>query len=80
MIKDGRGVNLAVPEFEGLWDQHKPYTVPKDIDGPRKIPGATKMEMVISASSLRPDLFLCGNGVRVVSLENAAPIFKNFWT
>ena len=38
--------NLAKPEFEGLWDQHKPYKVPKDIDAAPKPPGASKMDQV----------------------------------
>ncbi|XP_041377895.1 cilia- and flagella-associated protein 74-like isoform X2 [Gigantopelta aegis] len=40
-------VDLAKPEFEGLWDQHKPYHVPKDIDMAAKPPGASKMEKEI---------------------------------
>lgn len=44
---DQNAVDLAKPEFEGLWDHHKPYTVPKDIDtSPLKIPGASKMDKV----------------------------------
>jgi hypothetical protein len=40
-------VDLAKPEFEGLWDHHKPYNVPKDIDSsPLKLPGASKMDKV----------------------------------
>ena len=42
--EDGR--ELSKPEFEGLWDQHKPYKVPKDIDDKVKLPGASKMEKV----------------------------------
>ena len=38
--------NLAKPEFEGMWDQHKPYKVPKDVITGPKLPGATKMERV----------------------------------
>ncbi|CAH1773330.1 unnamed protein product [Owenia fusiformis] len=46
---DGGGmednINLAKPEFEGMWDQHKPYTVPKDIDGQGdQFTGLSKME------------------------------------
>ncbi|XP_055958483.1 cilia- and flagella-associated protein 74 isoform X1 [Patella vulgata] len=37
-------VSLAKPEFEGLWDTHKPYHVPKDMDTQIKLPGASKME------------------------------------
>ena len=38
--------NLDQPEFEGLWDQHKPYTVPKDVESGPKMPGASKMDKV----------------------------------
>lgn len=38
--------DLAKPEFEGLWDKHKPYTVPKDVEKGPTLPGATKMEKV----------------------------------
>ncbi|XP_053379519.1 cilia- and flagella-associated protein 74-like isoform X2 [Mercenaria mercenaria] len=41
-------VDLAKPEFEGLWDHHKPYTVPKDTDSsPLKTLGASKMDKAI---------------------------------
>lgn len=40
-------VNLAVPEFEGLWDQHKPYKVPKDTESTLKLPNGSKMEKEI---------------------------------
>ncbi|KAL3862108.1 hypothetical protein ACJMK2_008101 [Sinanodonta woodiana] len=41
-------VDLAKPEFEGLWDRHKPYKVPKEIEtSPLKIPGASKMDKEI---------------------------------
>ena len=40
------GKDLAKPEFEGLWDQHKPYKVPKDMESGPKLPGASKMERV----------------------------------
>lgn len=40
-------VDLAEPEFEGLWDQHKPYKVPKDTESTLKLPGATTMDRVI---------------------------------
>ncbi len=44
-------MNLAKPEFDGLWDQHKPYKVPKDQDVNLKMPGATKMDRVSSTSN-----------------------------
>ncbi|XP_061162453.1 cilia- and flagella-associated protein 74-like [Saccostrea echinata] len=40
-------VDLAVPEFEGLWDQHKPYRVPKDTESTVKLPNGSKMEKEI---------------------------------
>ncbi|KAK3105163.1 hypothetical protein FSP39_018521 [Pinctada imbricata] len=43
---DENKVDLAVPEFEGLWDTHKPYKVPKDMETIR-LPGGTKMEKEI---------------------------------
>ncbi|ELU13530.1 hypothetical protein CAPTEDRAFT_225037, partial [Capitella teleta] len=36
--------NLAVPEFEGVWDNHKAYRAPKDLVNIRKLPDSTKME------------------------------------
>lgn len=39
-------MDLAVPEFEGLWDQHKPYKVPKDAETSLKLPNGSKMEKV----------------------------------
>ena len=40
-------VNLAKPEFEGLWESHKPYKVPKDVAAsPLKTVGASKMDKV----------------------------------
>jgi hypothetical protein len=45
-------VDLAKPEFEGLWSQHKPYKVPKDSDAGPKVPGASKMEQEILHSVL----------------------------
>ena len=45
MTADETNINLAKPEFEGLWDKHKPYKVPKD-EGGIRLPGATKMEKV----------------------------------
>lgn len=45
MSADETNINLAKPEFEGLWDKHKPYKVPKD-EGGIRLPGATKMEKV----------------------------------
>ena len=40
-------VDLAKPEFEGLWDTHKPYKVPKEVESsPLKIAGASKMDKV----------------------------------
>ncbi|XP_052267472.1 cilia- and flagella-associated protein 74-like isoform X2 [Dreissena polymorpha] len=45
---DENAVDLAKPEFEGLWDHHKPYTMPKDLDAsPLKLPGASKMDKAI---------------------------------
>ena len=43
--------DLAKPEFEGLWDKHKPYKVPKDMTGQPSLPGGTKMEKVGTASA-----------------------------
>jgi len=44
---DQEAVDLAKPEFEGLWDHHKPYKVPRDVDqSPLKLPGASKMDKV----------------------------------
>jgi hypothetical protein len=41
-------VDLAKPEFEGLWDHHKPYKVPKDTESsPLKTLGASKMDKVL---------------------------------
>ena len=48
----GDGSNLAKPEFEGMWDQHKPYKVPKDLASGPKLPGSTKMERVSSNSTI----------------------------
>ncbi|XP_064642380.1 cilia- and flagella-associated protein 74-like [Lineus longissimus] len=45
-------LDLAKPEFEGLWNQHKPYKVPKDVDAGPKVPGASKMEQEILQSVL----------------------------
>ena len=45
MTADETNINLAKPEFEGLWDKHKPYKVSKD-EGGIRLPGATKMEKV----------------------------------
>ena len=36
---------MAKPEFEGLWDKHRPYKVPKD-EGGIRLPGATRMQKV----------------------------------
>ncbi|KAL5014796.1 hypothetical protein ScPMuIL_009066 [Solemya velum] len=44
--------NLAKPEFEGLWDQHKPYNVPSDTDSGLKLPGASKMDKDIMQTVL----------------------------
>ncbi|XP_056018167.1 cilia- and flagella-associated protein 74-like isoform X2 [Ostrea edulis] len=44
---DEEKVDLAVPEFEGLWDQHKPYRVPKDTESTLKLPNGSKMEKEI---------------------------------
>ena len=41
---------LAKPEFEGLWDQHRPYTVPKHTDQTTRRPGNSKMEQVLRIS------------------------------
>ncbi|XP_013404073.1 cilia- and flagella-associated protein 74-like, partial [Lingula anatina] len=46
-------VDLAKPEFEGMWDKHKPYRVPKDAAEPIiKHPGASKMEQDIMVKVL----------------------------
>ncbi|XP_074655233.1 cilia- and flagella-associated protein 74-like isoform X2 [Tubulanus polymorphus] len=45
-------VNLAEPEFEGLWDQHKHYNVPKDVVAVHTIPGGSKMEQGILQAGL----------------------------
>ncbi|XP_033763578.1 cilia- and flagella-associated protein 74-like isoform X1 [Pecten maximus] len=45
-------LDLAEPEFEGLWDQHKPYKVPKDSESTLKLPGATKMDREIMTKVL----------------------------
>ncbi|XP_052759795.1 cilia- and flagella-associated protein 74-like isoform X2 [Mya arenaria] len=51
--QDETAVDLAKPEFEGLWDHHKPYTVPKDIDSsPLKTLGASKMDKAIMSEVL----------------------------
>ena len=42
---DERKVDLAQPEFEGLWSHHKPYNVPTE-SNTVKLPGASKMEKV----------------------------------
>ena len=40
-------VMLAKPEFDGMWDSHKPYKAPKgDLEAGPKLPGASKMERV----------------------------------
>ena len=44
--------DLAKPEFEGLWEQHKPYKVPKDIDVAVRPPGASKMDKEILQKTL----------------------------
>ena len=43
--------DLAKPEFEGLWEQHKPYKVPKDVSS-AKPPGASKMDKEILQRTL----------------------------
>ena len=45
-LVDEGSAYLAKPEFEGLWDQHKPYKVPKDMTAGPSLPGTTKMEKV----------------------------------
>ncbi|KAL4221191.1 hypothetical protein ACF0H5_019455 [Mactra antiquata] len=45
---DMNAVDLAKPEFEGLWDHHKPYKPPKDYESAAlKLPGASKMDKAI---------------------------------
>ncbi|XP_076472381.1 cilia- and flagella-associated protein 74-like isoform X2 [Babylonia areolata] len=44
--------DLAQPEFAGLWEQHKPYRVPRDLEGPRQPPGASKMDREILQRTL----------------------------
>ncbi|CAG2192855.1 unnamed protein product [Mytilus edulis] len=43
---DERKVDLAQPEFQGLWSEHKPYKVPSETNTV-KLPGASKMEKEI---------------------------------
>ncbi|XP_071146387.1 cilia- and flagella-associated protein 74-like isoform X1 [Mytilus edulis] len=43
---DERKVDLAQPEFQGLWSEHKPYKVPSETHTV-KLPGASKMEKEI---------------------------------
>ena len=51
-------MNLAKPEFEGLWDTHKPYKVPKEVESsPLKIPGASKMDKVTTTVLVPKCLF-----------------------
>ena len=45
-------MNLAKPEFEGLWDKHKAYKVPKDADPSFTLPGASTMEKVGAVNSI----------------------------
>ena len=61
---DEGNVDLAKPEFEGLWDKHKPYKVPKE-EGGIKLPGATKMEKV-------KELFMTVTFVEVLYFLNKA--------
>jgi len=47
ILPDQEMNDLAQPEFEGLWDQFKPYKAPKDIEKTGIIrKGASKMESV----------------------------------
>lgn len=48
---DERKVDLAQPEFEGLWSHHKPYNVPTE-SNTVKLPGASKMEKDIMKTVL----------------------------
>ncbi|KAI0214109.1 Cilia- and flagella-associated protein 74 [Lamellibrachia satsuma] len=47
------GVNLAKPEFEGLWDQHKPYKAPRDGSVNLKPAGGSKMQKDIMQRGLQ---------------------------
>ena len=40
------GSDLARPEFDGLWDQHKPYKAPLDGNINHKPLGGSKMQKV----------------------------------
>ncbi|PVD35401.1 hypothetical protein C0Q70_02363 [Pomacea canaliculata] len=52
--KEARGVNLAVPEFEGLWEQQiLPPKVTKDVQTSSKRPGASKMDKEILEKVLK---------------------------
>jgi hypothetical protein len=46
LVDEGaKGVSdLAVPEFEGVWDNYKAYKAPKDLVNVHKLPDASKME------------------------------------
>lgn len=50
--------NLAVPEFEGVWDKHKAYKAPKDLVNVRQLPDLTPMERVRERRSKALSLFL----------------------
>ncbi|KAK7093572.1 cilia- and flagella-associated protein 74-like [Littorina saxatilis] len=45
--------NLAKPEFEGLWEQHKPYKPPKDLASVAGPPGSSKMDKEILQKTLQ---------------------------
>lgn len=45
-IVDAEAVDLAEPEFEGLWDRFKPYKAPKDIQANGACKNMSKMERV----------------------------------
>ncbi len=45
-VQEEDTVPLDKPEFEGMWNKHKPYVVPKDADTGPRLPRGTKMEKV----------------------------------
>ena len=45
-MAEEEGSDLARPEFDGLWDQHKPYKAPLDGNINQKPLGGSKMQKV----------------------------------
>ena len=45
-VVEEEGSDLARPEFDGLWDQHKPYKAPLDGNINQKPLGGSKMQKV----------------------------------